>query len=89
MPAPRGKLDATSLSCPRPPCQLANPDKCLMIVAAADIGPGIASIYREVGGTSSEPFRQVGASTVDRLSELDKDWNARVDSSGDITVGFP
>lgn len=65
------------------------PDKCLMIVAAADIGPGLVSIYREVGGTSSEPFRQVDGTTVDRLADLDKDWNARVDTDGNITKGYP
>lgn len=67
------------------------PDKCLIIVAAADIGPGIASIYREVGGTegASQPYRQVGGGTVEQLADADKEWNARADADGNITTGYP
>lgn len=66
------------------------PDKCLLVVAATDVGSGFATFYREVGGEPGyEPYRMVDAGSVSQLADADKQWNARIGTDGSITPGYP
>lgn len=63
------------------------PDKCLIILALADVGAGFATIWRESSGDNA--FQLVNATPVNQLTDVDKQWNAKVSSNGTISLGYP
>jgi hypothetical protein len=65
------------------------PDRCLITIAQPDVGQGgIAYQYTETAQGTFE-FPSGGSLPISALPESVKQWNARGDSAGEITLGAP
>lgn len=65
------------------------PDRCQIVIAAPDLGTGLVQVYRESSGDYGGPFQLLTGGSVTSLPDSAKQWNARVSSDGDITLGYP
>lgn len=62
------------------------PDRCVVTVASLSTTPALAFIYRENRSSSERNYDLIFSGLTDQLPETNTDWNATMDSTGDVAL---